>query len=92
MSLTGEQVLSSALGNDDSASMCQAVNSDKTLHSRIRKVPVSNQQLAYFNLKKKNGPREVIKSACVPHSSKPDRSKYPTKTDAKQGIIYKFFV
>jgi hypothetical protein len=52
MSLTGEQLLSSALGNDDSASMCQAVNSDKTLHSRIRKVPVSNQQLAYFNLKK----------------------------------------
>jgi hypothetical protein len=88
MSLTGKQLLSSALGNDDSASMCQAVNSDKTLHSRIRKVPASNQQLAYFNFKK-IGPREVIKSACVPHSSKPDRSKYPTKIDAEQGIISK---
>jgi len=53
MSLTGEKLLSSSLGNDDdSASMCQAVDSDKTLHSRIRKVPASNQQLAYFNFKK----------------------------------------
>jgi hypothetical protein len=51
MSLAGEKLLSAALGND-SASMCQAVNSDKTLHSRIRKAPASNQQLAYFNFKK----------------------------------------
>lgn len=71
-SLTTEQFLPSTPVNEDSASLRQAHNCDKTRHSQIWKARIAlNHQLAHFITKIRA--REVITTDHVPHSSKPDQ-------------------